>query len=47
MGSACGMYGRQERCIHGFVWRPDGKRLPGRPRHIWEYNIKMDLQEVE
>jgi len=30
-----------------FVWRPDGKRLPGRPRHSWEYNMKMDLQEVE
>jgi len=29
------------------VWRPDGKRLPGRPRYRWEYNIKMDLQEVD
>jgi len=23
-----------------------GKRPLGRPRHIWEDNIKMDLQEV-
>ena len=23
-----------------------GKRLLGRPRHRWEDNIKMDLQEV-
>jgi len=30
-----------------FVLSPDGKRLPGRPRCRWEYNIKMDLQEVE
>jgi hypothetical protein len=31
------------------VWmgRPQGKRSLGRPRHRWENNIKMDLQEVE
>jgi hypothetical protein len=27
--------------------RPKGKRPLGRPRHIWEDNIKMDLLEVE
>ena len=26
--------------------KPDGKRPLGRPRRRWEYNIKMDLQEV-
>ena len=26
--------------------KPEGKRLMGRPRHRWEDNIKMDLQEV-
>ena len=25
---------------------PEGKRSLGRPRRRWEYNIKMDLQEV-
>jgi hypothetical protein len=25
------------------VWKPDGKRSPGRPRRRWENNIKMDL----
>jgi hypothetical protein len=29
------------------VWKPEGKRLLGRPRRRWENNIKMDLQEVE
>ena len=29
------------------VGKPEGKRLLGRPRRIWEDNIKMDLQEVE
>ena len=28
------------------VGKPDGKRPLGRPRHIWEDNIKMDLHEV-
>ena len=26
--------------------KPEGKRPMGRPRHRWEDNIKMDLQEV-
>jgi hypothetical protein len=29
------------------VGRPEGRRPLGRPRHRWENNIKMDLQEVE
>ena len=28
------------------VGKPEGKRALGRPRHRWEDNIKMDLQEV-
>ena len=28
------------------VGKPEGKRPLGRPRHRWENNIKMDLQEV-
>ena len=28
------------------VGKPEGKRPVGRPRHRWECNIKMDLQEV-
>jgi hypothetical protein len=26
--------------------KPEGRRTFGRPRHRWEDNIKMDLQEV-
>jgi len=26
--------------------KPEGKRPLGRPRHRWENNIKMDIQEV-
>jgi hypothetical protein len=28
------------------VWRPEGKRLLGRPTCSWEDNIKMDLMEI-
>jgi hypothetical protein len=39
MGERIGMYRVLER-------KPEGKRPLGRPRHRWEDNIKMDLQEV-
>jgi hypothetical protein len=29
------------------VGKPEEKRTLGRPRRIWEDNIKLDLQEVE
>jgi len=28
------------------VWKPKRRRPLGRPRHRWEDNIKVDLQEV-
>jgi len=28
------------------VGRPEGKRPRGRPRHRWENNIKMELQDM-
>ena len=36
----------EERCVHGFGGKPEGKRPLGRARRRWEDNIKMDLQEV-
>jgi hypothetical protein len=39
MGEERGMY-------RVLVWRPEGKRPLGSPRHRWEDNIRMDLQEV-
>jgi hypothetical protein len=35
-----------EECTGCWWGRPEGKRPLGRPRHRWEDNIKMDLQEV-
>jgi hypothetical protein len=39
MGGRRGIYGI-------LVGQPEGKRPLGRPRHVWEDNIKMYLQEV-
>jgi hypothetical protein len=37
----------EERGVHRvLVGKPEGKRPLGRPRLIWEDNIKMYLQEV-
>ena len=37
------MYRGEERCIQGLG---GGNRPLGKPRHKWEDNIKIDLQEV-
>jgi hypothetical protein len=29
------------------VGKPEGKRPLGKPIYKWEYNIKMDLSEIE
>ena len=37
----------EKRGVHRvLVGKPEGKRPLERPRHRWEHNIKMDLQEV-
>jgi hypothetical protein len=37
----------EDRGVHKvLVGKPEGKKPLGRPRHRWEDNIKMDLQEV-
>ena len=37
----------ESRGTYRFFGKPKEKRPLGRPRRRWEYNIKMDLQEVE
>ena len=37
----------EERGVYSFlVGKPEGKMSLGRPRHRWEDNISIDLQEV-
>jgi hypothetical protein len=45
--AACGRSGGEEKCIEALVGRPEGKRLLTRPRRRWEYNIKINLKELE
>jgi hypothetical protein len=46
MSRACSTNGREEECISILVGKPEGKRPLGRPRHMWEDNIKMDIREI-
>jgi hypothetical protein len=46
MGRACSTYGEKRGAYRILVGRPEGRRPLGRPRHRWEGNIKMDLQEA-
>ena len=45
MDGARSMYGGEQRCIQGFVGKPEGKRPVKRPRLRWEDNNKTDIQE--
>jgi hypothetical protein len=38
--------GERRGAYRALVGKPEGRRPLGRPRHRWEYNIKMDLREV-
>ena len=46
MGRACSAYGGRRGVYRVLVGKAEGKRQFGRPRHRWEDNIKIDLQEV-
>jgi hypothetical protein len=41
------MCGERRGACRVLVGRPEGKRPLGRPRHRWEDEIKLDLQESE
>ena len=43
ISGTCGTYGGKR----DLLGKTEGNRLLGRPRHRFENNIKMDLQEVE
>jgi hypothetical protein len=40
------MFGGEERCVQDLVGKIEGTRQLGRPRHRWEDNIKMGVQQV-
>ena len=46
MGGHIACTGERRDAYWGLVGKPEGRRPLGRPRRRWEYNIKIDLQEV-
>jgi len=46
MGGACRAYGERRGIYSVLVEKLKGRRPLGRPRHRYEDNIKIDLQEV-
>ena len=46
MGGAVARMGERSGVYRVLVGKPEGKRPLGRPRRRWEYNIKMDFQEL-
>jgi hypothetical protein len=46
MDGARSTYGERSGAYRILVRRPEGRRPLGKPKHGWEDNIKIDLQEV-
>jgi hypothetical protein len=46
MSGACSTHGERTGVYKVLVGIPEGKRPLGRPMRRWEYNVKMDLQEM-
>jgi hypothetical protein len=38
--------GEKRNAYRILIGNPEGKRPLGRPRHMWEDNIKMNLREI-
>ena len=43
---ACGKNGEKRGAYRMWVGKLEGKRPPGRHKHRWEDNMKMDIQGV-
>jgi hypothetical protein len=46
MGKACITHGENMNAKRVLVGSPKGKKPLGRPRRMWEDNIKMHLREI-
>jgi hypothetical protein len=46
MGVAYSTHREMRNAYNIFAGKTEGKRLLGRPRRRWEYNIRMDLRET-
>jgi len=46
MGEACSAFGERSDVYRVLVGKTEGNKPLGTPRHRWDDNIKMELQEV-
>jgi len=46
MSRACSKHGRDKNAYKNLVGNPEERRLLERPRHRWEYDIRIDLREI-
>jgi hypothetical protein len=46
MGTACSTNGEKRNAYRLLMGKPEGERTPGRQRHVWVDNIKMNLREI-
>jgi hypothetical protein len=46
VGRTCGTHRKGRDAYRVLVGRVKVKRQLGRPRHRWEYNIKIDLKDI-
>jgi hypothetical protein len=46
MGRACNTHEAKRNAYRILVGKPEGKRPLGRPRRMWEDDIKMGLREI-
>jgi hypothetical protein len=46
MGRACSSNGNKRNLFRKLFGKPGGKKLLGRPRYRWEYNIKTGLRKI-
>jgi hypothetical protein len=47
MSGTCSLGGEESGMYRFLVGKPEGKRPRGRPRHRWENNIEVNLEEIE
>jgi hypothetical protein len=45
MGGVCSIHGKTRNAYSILIRLSEGKRSLGRPRHRWEYSIKVSLKE--
>jgi hypothetical protein len=46
MTEACSTHGVDEQCVQNFGRKNEGKSPLGRSRRRWEFNVKVDMNQI-